>query len=99
MNPCDRESPFPANVIVIIMACTDHVSQCIFYPPSLGFKKSYTTYTFQGSGLNFFMTVGKQIPVGIREFCSVTGPGRRIYARSCEMKSREAIQRLESKTF
>jgi hypothetical protein len=82
------------NVALHVVVCTDALSQDMFYPPSRGRKKDYTTYTFQARGLNFLMRVGKRIPDAIRHSCTVSGPDQWITSRSCEDKTRQAEARL-----
>jgi hypothetical protein len=88
------QAGFPANVVLHVVVCTDALSQGLFYPPSRGRKKDDTTYTFQARGLNFLMTVGKQIPPSMRQSCCVTGPDQWITSRSCEDKVMRAEARL-----
>jgi hypothetical protein len=88
------QSGFPRNVVLLLVACTDVLSQDLFYSPSRGRKSEDTTYTLQARGLNFFMLVGKQIPQSMRQLCSVTGPDKWICSRSCEEKTRQADERL-----
>lgn len=87
-------SGFPANVVLMFIVCTDVASQDSFHVPSRGLKKEDTTYTFQARGVNFFMTVGKQIPEAMRKNCGVTSQDKWIVSRSCEDKLVQATQRL-----
>jgi hypothetical protein len=85
---------FPADVVVFFIVCTDATSQDSFHVPSPGGKQYGTTYTFQARGINFFMTVGKQMLGSLRTLCSVTGSDKWILSRSCEEKMLGAFNRL-----
>jgi|SRR5579862_3038457 len=88
-------SDFPENVVLLIIACTDILSNDSFYVPSLGRKGADRTYSFMARGLNFLMIIGKSIDPPIRNLCAVTGPKQFIISRSCETKVLEAFQRLK----
>ena len=90
------QTAFPANVVVFFIICTDTTSKDSFHVPSPGGKQYGTTYTFQARGINFFMTVGKQMLGSLRSLCSVTGADRWILSRSCEEKLLEAFKRLRA---
>lgn len=86
---------FPANVVLLVIACTDALSQDMFSVPSLGLRNLERTYSFMAKGLNFLMIVGKQLRApAVRELCAVTGKRRLILARSCESKMHGAYDRL-----
>jgi hypothetical protein len=89
------QTHFPANVVLFFIVCTDTASLDSFHVPSRGRKKQDTTYTFQTRGINFFMTVGKQIPESMRKNCSVTSLDKWIFSRSCEEKLIAAATRLQ----
>ncbi len=90
------QSAFPPDVVLLIIACTDALSQDTFYVPSLGSKNVERTYSFMAKGLNFLMIVGKQLRApAARELCAVTGKRRLILSRSCESKVQSAYDRLE----
>jgi hypothetical protein len=88
------QTAFPANVVVFFIICTDATSQDSFHVPSPGGKQYGATYTFQTRGINFFMTVGKQMLGSLRSLCSVTGADKWILSRSCEEKLLEVFKRL-----
>jgi hypothetical protein len=87
------ESAFPKDVVVMFVACTDALSQNIFYEPSKGNEKQ-ETYTFLARGLNCFMILGQQVSDPIRTLCAVTGADKWIISRSCEDKVLDAASRL-----
>jgi len=89
------QAGFPSDVVLLITACTDALSQDTFYVPSLGSKNVERTYSFMAKGLNFLMIVGKQLRApAVRELCAVTGKRRLILSRSCESKVQGAYDRL-----
>jgi hypothetical protein len=89
------QARFPANVVLLVIACTDALSQDMFSVPSLGLRNLERTYSFMAKGLNFLMIVGKQLRApAVRELCAVTGKRRLILARSCESKMQGAYDRL-----
>ena len=89
------QTGFPPNVVLFFIVCTDLASQDSFHVPSRGRKAQDTTYTFQTRGINFFMTVGKQIPETIRKNCGVTSINKWIFSRNCEEKLVRAAKRLQ----
>ena len=92
------QAGFPSDVVLLIIACTDALSQDTFYVPSLGSKNVERTYSFMAKGLNFLMIVGKQLRApAVRELCAVTGKRRLILSRSCESKVQGAYDRLAQK--
>jgi len=88
------QTGFPADVVLFFIVCTDAASQDSFHVPSRSGKQHGTTYTFQARGINFFMTVGKQMLDTLRSLCSITGGDKWIVSRSCEEKMLEALSRL-----
>jgi hypothetical protein len=89
------QAGFPADVVLLVVACTDALSQDTFCVPSLGSRNVERTYSFMAKGLNFLMIVGKQLRApAVRELCAVTGKRRLILARSCESKMQSAYDRL-----
>ncbi len=90
-----RQAGFPSDVVLLIIACTDALSQDTFYVPSLGSKNLERTYSFMAKGMNFLMIVGKQLRApAVRDLCAVTGKRRLILSRSCESKVQGAYDRL-----
>jgi len=86
---------FPSDVVLLIITCTDALSQDTFYVPSLGSKNLERTYSFMAKGINFLMIVGKQLRApAVRQLCAVTGKRRLILSRSCESKVQGAYDRL-----
>jgi hypothetical protein len=47
------QAGFPANVALLVIACTDTLSQDTFCVPSLGSRNLERTYSFMAKGLNF----------------------------------------------
>jgi hypothetical protein len=88
-------APFPANITVAAIVCTDSLTQESFFPPNRGFRGDYSTYNFAAKGLLFFLTVGKLIPPQIRRLCTMTGPERFISSRDCQQKVLKGFVRLE----
>ena len=90
------QAGFPENVALLVIACTDALSQDTFCVPSLGSRNLERTYSFMAKGLNFLMIIGKQLrePTA-HELCAVTGKRRLILARSCESKMQGAYDRLK----
>jgi hypothetical protein len=90
------QAEFPADVVLLVVACTDALSQDTLCVPSLGSRNVERTYSFMAKGLNFLMIVGKQLRApAVRELCAVTGKRRLILARSCESKIQSAYDRLK----
>lgn len=87
------ESAFPKDVVLMFVACTDALSQNVFYEPSKGNEKQ-ETYTFLARGLNCFMMSGEQVSDPMRTLCGVTGADQWILSRSCEGKVLDAASRL-----
>ncbi len=89
------QTTFPENVALLVIACSDSLSQDSFWVPSLGDKSIDRTYSFMAKGLNFLMIIGKEMRApAVRQLCAVTGAQGLILSRSCEAKALEAFHRL-----
>lgn len=86
--------PFPSDVAVLLFVCTDYFSQNVFYEPSRGNDLDPTTWTFQVSGLNFFLSCREGMPNQLADACLVNGSRQTIVARSCQEKVVGATMRL-----
>jgi|ERR1017187_178788 hypothetical protein len=61
------QTPFPSNVILMTIVCTDAASQNTFFAPTMSGKKGgLTTYMFQARGLSFMMTSGEAMMLGMK---------------------------------
>jgi len=89
-------APFPANIAVQLIVCTDNASQATFFPPapSLRTRESFRAYSFQARGIVFILNVGKLLPNPLRDLCFMTGPQKWIVACDWEPKTIEAFREL-----
>jgi hypothetical protein len=92
-------TPFPAEVILMTIVCTDAASQNTFFAPTMsGQKDRLTTHMFQARGLSFMMTSGKGMIDEMKTLCCMGGADRWILQRSCEDKVRMAAVNLGGET-
>lgn len=89
------QSEFPIDVLLMLVVCTDPLSQNSFYMPNKGHADK-ETYTFLTRGLNFFMVLGDQVTDAMRGVCIIRGTRKLIQIRSCEEKVIEAARHLAS---
>lgn len=87
------ESEFPMNVVLMLVICTDALSQNSFFEPNK-VNPDMETYTFITRGLNFFMMLGNRVTETTRKVCFVKGERRIVAVRSCEEKVVWAAQQL-----
>jgi hypothetical protein len=89
------EAPFPEDMMLMLVVCTDTLSQNTWFFPSKNARKTaHTAHSFQVRGLNFLLNAGKQMPDGMKSLCFVSGIDRWILKRSCEEKVIEAASNL-----
>jgi hypothetical protein len=63
------QSPFPANVTVILTVCTDSVSRELFYTPSEVRGNPHKAYGLLTRGVNFRVIMGSEVPASMRQIC------------------------------
>jgi len=87
------ETGFPKEVVLMLVVCTDNLSQNSFFEPNKG-NPDMETYTFITRGLNFFMMLGEQVTDKTRKVCIINGERKMISVRTCEEKVVWAAQQL-----
>jgi hypothetical protein len=92
------QAPFPNELVVNVTACTDFYSQQVFYDPAVVKTTPYHWYAFLSRGVRFDMFLGKSIPHGIRNTCSITSPARYIIVRSDEESTMKIFAGLQANT-
>jgi len=66
-------APYPENLILMLIVCTDSASQNTFFVPTRSGRDVNTTHMFQARGMSFMMTAGKRITDALRTLCCVKG--------------------------
>jgi hypothetical protein len=92
-------TPFPTKAVVMITACTDRLSQEVFYEPTtvvMRRHQPYHTYGFLARGIHFQIFLGATIPWPVRQLCCVSSPGKWIIARDREKEIASAFKPLHA---
>ncbi len=86
------ELTFPANVNLYIVACTDWVTQDIFFMPTFNDRLGGGwQYSFGARGIAFMMQVGKMLPDYSRLMSCMTLPERFLWTNDGEHHTRQAL--------
>jgi hypothetical protein len=89
--------PFPPNLCVNVVACTDNLTRDAFCLPFLSSKKDFHLYSFIARGIMFYIQLGKNLPGSVRRLCTLQSPEQWISTLNCEAKLREAYGYLRKK--
>lgn len=88
------DSDLPADIAIIVTACTDSASIGSFYTPSRVQNIIGTAFGLHTLGIHFMANVGSDIPAGLRQACCVRSGRHLIFQRNCESKTVEAFVEL-----
>ena len=92
------EAGFPANLIVIVTACTDYGWQGSCFTPCIIKASQHTGYGMLARGIHFRVFVGADLPEELRRVCCVTSARRVILRGSCHRISAHAFGHLHETT-
>lgn len=107
MPPCDlgsfeeplrrfllAEAPFPDDVAVVVIVCTDPTSRPIWNPPAFG-EEGAGCWKFHVliRGVFFVVWLGN-IPALTREACCCSSVEKRIFSGDCEVRTRRLLEGL-----
>jgi len=84
----------PAEIAILLTACTDQASVGSFYTPSRMLNIPGTAFGLLTLGVHFSVHVGYDIPPSIRQVCCVRSSRHLIFQRDCERKTVEAFGEL-----
>jgi hypothetical protein len=92
------ETGFPADVVVVVTACTDYGSQGSFYTPCEIRGHTVTGFGMLARGIHFRMFVGPDIPQQLRRVCCFSSTRQAILRGSCHRISVHAFGHLHRTT-
>jgi hypothetical protein len=90
----DGESSFPADVTVLVTACTDRESQNIAYNPTRVLGTPNTAVAFLACGIHFIVFLGAPFPPAIRDMCCFSSPKQLVFSRNVKQNSLHAYSVL-----
>jgi hypothetical protein len=92
----NRETGFPASVVLKLSVCTDAESHGMVFAPVEWTNDLYTGYEMTVLGVSFTMIVG--VPHGVKDWdlCCINSRDRVIFAEDCSTRSWEHYQDLRS---
>lgn len=88
------ETGFPADVRVVVTACTDWVSQSVWYTPTHRRGTPNAAIVFLICGIHFMVFLGKTNPPEIEQLCCFSSPMQPVFARDIEMTTLRAYATL-----
>jgi len=91
-----QQTGFPADLVLVVTACTDYYSQNNFYFPCEVKGDKVTGSGMLARGIHFRLYVGADLPRVIRESCCVTSFRKPIYTGDCIEISRHAFLFLQA---
>jgi hypothetical protein len=92
------EAPFPQHVHLFIVACTDWITQDVFFMPVYNDRLgSGFQYSFSARGIAFMMQVGKYVPEYSRKVSCMTKPERFLFAADSKSLTMQTLARFRSK--
>jgi len=90
-----QETNIPSNLSMFFVACTDRISQSVFYMPKLFSREDFAwSYGFTACGYIFNLIVAKWVPGRMANLCFFHSPNRWIFMRDAEEKTIEALRGL-----
>jgi hypothetical protein len=90
-----EETSIPSNLSMFFVACTDKISQSVFYMPKLISREECVwSYGFTACGYIFNLIVARRVPDRMANLCFFHSPSRWIFMRDAEEKTIEALRSL-----
>ncbi len=86
---------FPADLIVIVTACTDAASQGSCFTPCVVRGGAHEGFGMLVRGIHFRLFVGADLPAQLRRVCCFTSPRQVILRGSCHRISMHAFANLQ----
>lgn len=93
-----EESPFPANVTVLVTAATDVRSQNSAYEPTPVLGVPNTGFAFLTCGIHFLVFLGKTYPTALLDMCCFSSARQLIFSRDIDERTQHAYSVLAATT-
>jgi hypothetical protein len=88
------EGPFPANIALVVHACSDAMSKGLIFFPAKAVGSTYETYSMLVRGVYFRLLAGLSPHARGRRLCIVNSPRHVIFEEDCDNRSRHAYKHL-----
>jgi hypothetical protein len=92
------ESSFPADVTVLVTACTDRESQNSAYDPTPVLVTPNTAVAFLACGIHFTVFLGATFPPAIRNMCCFSSRQQLVFSRNIKHTTLHAYSVLAATT-
>jgi hypothetical protein len=92
LAPAEREllrqyllgnTDFPEDAALLTYACSDGLSQRMFWMPGENERTKDRTFLLGVRGITFFFGIGESAPILVKRYCMINSPGRWITVRNC----------------
>jgi hypothetical protein len=87
-------SPFPDNVAVRLIVCTDEFSRNTVTTPTHVPGNAYDEYYLLTQGLRFDVMIGRNLPPRVRELCCASSYNKWIFVKDCANETTRLFESL-----
>lgn len=88
------KGPFPADIAVVVHACSDHGSKGLIFFPTAAIGSTYATYSILVRGVYFRLLTGLTPRAHGRRLCIVNSPRHVIFQENCIRRTLHAYGHL-----
>jgi hypothetical protein len=88
------ETPFPGNVAVIVMVCSDEASRRMWTIPTQFVEAGCLNFAFDVRGIRFRVMMGHLPPFA--HYANCRGPQRPIFLADCEKKTQQSWENTKA---
>jgi hypothetical protein len=88
------KGPFPADIAVVVHACSDRASKGLIFSPTAAIGSTYVTYSVLVRGVYFRLLTGLSPSAHGHRLCIVNSPKHVIFEEDCDQRTRHAYGHL-----
>jgi hypothetical protein len=88
------DTPFPANMSVIVIVCSDEASRRMWTIPSQSVQAGFLNFAFEVRGIRFQVMTG-HLPLLVQQ-ANCMGPQRPVFLADCEKKAKEELENTKA---